>query len=110
MKCNCFESLFLSEYQAEIANVISKLYISTREVKNEFISNIAGAGFCTSISSKGRNQATCMPIKEHVDIKFCKHVIRIILGIGRKKYNTIVSNYALVKKNKCSNSDKTCNK
>ena len=110
MKCDCFESLFLLEYQAEIANLISKLCISIREVKNEFINNIVGAGFYTLISSKGRNQATYIPIKEQIDIKFYKHAIRIILGIGRKKYNAIVSNNALVEKNKDGNLGKICNK
>ena len=54
LKCNCFESLFLSEYQAEISNIISKLCTSTTEVKNELISNIAGDGFYASIFLKGR--------------------------------------------------------
>ena len=110
LKCDCFESLFLSEYQNEIVNVVSKLCTSTREVKNEFVNSIIGAGFYAAMSSKGRNQASYIPIKEHVDIKFCKHIIRIILGIGRKKYNAIVCNYALVEKNKHGNLGKICNK
>ena len=83
LKCDYFESLYLHEYQAD--NILSRLYVPAKEATNNIISNIAGVSYLVLISAKDRNQATFIPVKDKVGIKFCKNTIGVILGIGRKK-------------------------
>ena len=69
-----------------------------------------GSGFLSSISIKGRNNVTFVPLKQRPLVKFCKHAVRLILNVGRKNYDSIVKNYGSITKLKHGNLGKKMNK
>ena len=49
-------------------------------------------------------------LKQRPLVKFCKHAVRLILNIGRKKYDSIVKNYCSITKLKHGDLGKKMNK
>ena len=91
LSCECFKSMLNSEHANELATTIAELCVGTKKDKDSFIKEVVGSGFLSSISLKGRNNATYTPLTNHHSTKFCRHTIRIILAIGKRKHTSILT-------------------
>ena len=108
--CVYFKSILNSEYTNELATAIAELCVSSKEDKDSFIKEVMDSSFLSSISLKGRNNVTYAPLTNHLSTKFYRHIIQIILSIGKRKYTSIVKNYSSIVKCEHGNLDKQCNK
>ena len=99
-----------SEYANKLATAIAELCVSSKEDKDSFIKEVMDSSFLSSISLKGRNNVTYAPLTNHLSTKFYRHIIQIILSIGKRKYTSIVKNYSSIVKCEHGNLDKQCNK
>ena len=90
--------------------ILEQLSNKISQNKDSFIKEVAGAGYLSSINQKDRNAATYAPLTSHPHAKFCKHTMRIILGIGKRRYVTIIKNYGSIVKSKHGNIGKKYNK
>ena len=67
----------------------------TSEFKTHYLKEVVGASFAISSFIKLYNPCTCRLLVSEPKFLLCKYTLRILLGIGRYKFNSIIKSYGV---------------
>ena len=94
--CNCILSIKNNLNMPKLCALISNLCLSTSEFKNHYFKEVVGAGFATLSFIKSYIPCTYHLLASEPKFLLCKYTLRILLDIGRYKFNSIIKSYGVI--------------
>ena len=94
----------------KISSFVADLSVCSNKERSTLFRDIIGSGYIAGKVLCAKYPCSYAPISHDRAIKFCKNTIRVALSIGKKKFNNIIANHAVIVKKAHGNTGRIMNK